>query len=939
MKLLRPLLRLGWPLMLAAALTRGYGAEVATPDKVAELPITLSWGHRSPAGTRFQVSVSATEATLTEQRPEGLEAEDRIGDDGMESRAGGGDVDVWRGRLCFEPRTIQAITNVHSIWSTLLAWSDTETASRLREDPGFRPDRRQLTVRLDADGTRGFSVTVDQLLRTRTFWIPELDVFLAAGDAPVTFDEHQRAIAPYRGQRTLDRLRREPEASHADYSVRWEDMGSPDYRNPHQTGPGHVVGVSWDSTVRKFGIDRGAGLWNDYGNPDRFHVWFEPGDLARLSLRTWRGQSLTDGLPVVVTRFEEDGVRFELEQFAYPLHGPPAARGGDIPMVLVSRVSLENRGPAPKRTVLRLFHNRGESDPPARHWREIGGQGLLTEANATTNAGRVWLACEGRAALRSGTERDRTNVIEAVSELPAHGRRSFVFKLPSPPVTGADVDALIRLDAARARTETLRFWSDQLARGARFEVPEPGVNTLFRANLWHALRLPRRHAASNAFPVIDLPYSNFAYDQTGTPWPVNQSVYVDTLLYDQRGHHAWAAEELAVIYRNNQQSDGRVGGFANWGVYTPGMLYSVAQHYRLSRDRTAFEALLPPTLKALDWCLGELRRAEANPGPASGLVLAPLNDLSHEPRAWAFNQAYFQAGLAALGEALADTGHPRAAECREAAVRLRTKIARAYGRAAVRAPLVPLRDRTWIPFVPGDALTPHRSFDLWYPTDVDTGPLHLARLGALAPDHPLTAYLLHDHEDNLFLHGWGMANEPVYNQHALAWLARDEPAAAIRAFYSMMACAFSHSTFEPVEHRWGWGQYFGPPSTDGAWFDLYRHLLIQEQEDRILQLLPATPRRWLADGGRIRIERAPTFFGPLDLLVTSRSRHGRIDVILNLPATPAPAAIRLRLRHPDARPLRSVRVDGRAWTDFDPATETIRLPHPTPGRHTLNARY
>ena len=53
-----------------------------------------------------------------------------------------------------------------------------------------------------------------------------------------------------------------------------------------------------------------------------------------------------------------------------------------------------------------------------------------------------------------------------------------------------------------------------------------------RANLWHGLRLPRRHGAQGEDIAIDLPYSNFAYDQTGTPWPVNQAVYVDYMLYD-----------------------------------------------------------------------------------------------------------------------------------------------------------------------------------------------------------------------------------------------------------------------------------------------------------------------------------------------------------------------------------------------------------------------
>src|ERR1017187_2887635 len=102
------------------------------------------------------------------------------------------------------------------------------------------------------------------------------------------------------------------------------------------------------------------------------------------------------------------------------------------------------------------------------------------------------------------------------------------------------------------------------------------------------------------------------------------------------------------MYWNNLEANGHVGGFANWGVYTPGMIYAVAQHYLLSGDRASLEQLLPQTLKALDWCMGEMRQASERGSPAPGLVLAPLNDLSHDRNVWAFNQAYMCAGLELL---------------------------------------------------------------------------------------------------------------------------------------------------------------------------------------------------------------------------------------------------------------------------------------------------
>ena len=222
---------------------------------------------------------------------------------------------------------------------------------------------------------------------------------------------------------------------------------------------------------------------------------------------------------------------------------------------------------------------------------------------------------------------------------------------------------------------------------------------------------------------------------------------------------------------------------------------------------------------------------------------------------------------------------------------------------------------------------------------MDTGPLHLSRLKALDPRGPLTTAMLHDHEDNLLIRQWGMINEPVYNMQATAYLLRDEPKPAIRAFYSMMACAFSHSVFEPVEHRWGWPQYFGPPSTDGAWFELYRNLLIQERDDDVLALALATPRAWLENGKRIEVRRAPTYYGPLSLTMESRADTSDITADIELSDRKLPAALLVRFRHPQAKPIKLVSVDGRPWTDFDVENEWVRVPRPNQRRYVITTRH
>ena len=952
-------------------------------DSQEHLDVMVFWGHELPRTTPYHVQFLTEEAQILNVRAVGLEANDSLTNGVFRTRAGNGDIDGARFILRYAARKVKTIGNLHSIWAELIGHSDDETVQRLKQDPAYRPDSRKLTVQMDERGTKGFSLTVDQLLESKAFWMPSLGVYLTAGDAPISFADHLKELQAYKGKSILERVRREPEAAYGQYAGRWEDMGSPTYQNRHAIPPGHIVGVTWDSAIHKFGIDRGAGIWNDYGNPDHLRFWCDFGDLAKGIQESWKGQRLEDGLPVITTIIEQDSLRYEVEQYAYPLNGPPNERRGDIPMVLLQKVKVMNLRSRDTTASVKMHHRREFDSADAEEMIcRSEGNTFVFEENTSR---RILFAVAGsdpcfrrgkpvpaKAGITrqdpeqpDGKTRTHWRQFDTVLtfELNADASKEFIVKLPSPMILPEDRDKLIKLDYTESRQDTLKFWSDYVARGAQLRVPEKVVNDLFRANLWHALRLPRRHGrqacpdpcegtgpekwdAINLEPDpstslgagIDLPYSNFAYDQHGTPWPVNQAVYVDYMIYGLRGYDDIATEELLTIYRNNQQPDGRVAGYANWGVYTPSMIYVAAKNYRLSGDRDQFDRLLPYTLKALDWCLGQIRRAQGNQGSASGLIGSPLNDLTGEG-VWAFTQAYVYAALEMLGKALEEIGHRRAKECLEAAASFRESVERAFAAAAVRSPLVQLRDHTWIPYVPCEATKSGRLFEQWYPTDVDTGAIHLLRLKALPFDGALAESLLSDHEDNLYLHGWGMANEPVYNPQATAYLLRDEPKAVIRAFYSYMACAFSHSALEPVEHRWGWGQYFGPPSTDGAWFELYRHMLIHELDDDTLLLLQGTPRKWLEDGKRIEVERAPTYYGELSMSVESKAGSSQLSAQIKMPNRRSPKQLVVRFRHPQDKPMQSVTVNGRKWDNFNAQKEWVVIPEPLRERYTIIARY
>lgn len=101
----------------------------------------------------------------------------------------------------------------------------------------------------------------------------------------------------------------------------------------------------------------------------------------------------------------------------------------------------------------------------------------------------------------------------------------------------------------------------------------------------------------------------------------------------------------------------------------------------------------------------------------------------------------------------------------------------------------------------------------------------------------------------------------------------------------------------------------------------------------------AIPRAWLADGQRITIRGAPTWFGPVSLQIEIAAAQGSITAHVEFTGPLRPATLLVRLRHPTRQTLRAVRVNGAPWADFDPAREWIRLSSPEGPRYTIQARY
>jgi hypothetical protein len=116
-----------------------------------------------------------------------------------------------------------------------------------------------------------------------------------------------------------------------------------------------------------------------------------------------------------------------------------------------------------------------------------------------------------------------------------------------------------------------------------------------------------------------------------------------------------------------------------------------------------------------------------------------------------------------------------------------------------------------------------------------------------------------------------------------------------------------------------------------------RMMFVQERGDE-LWLGAALPRYWLADGQKVGIENAATYFGPMSMSVLSRAAKGEIHMTIDSPRRNPPSIIRARFRHPDGRRMTRVELNGAPYSRFDAEKEWVEL-MPTAGQIKVVAHY
>lgn len=506
---------------------------------------------------------------------------------------------------------------------------------------------------------------------------------------------------------------------------------------------------------------------------------------------------------------------------------------------------------------------------------------------------------------------------QEVAVLVAPGERATVeFLFPHQPIPAERADVLAKLDFDQRHAECRAFWQAKLAQGAQLNLPERRVHEMALAGLLHCDLV-----ALGLEPDGPLAATIGWYAPIGTESsPIIQ-------YFDAMGWHDVAGRTLEY-FLEKQHDDGFMQNFGGYMVETGAALWTMAEHYRYTRDDAWVMKWKDKLLLSCDYLIAWRRRnmVESLRGRGYGMIDGKVGD-PEDATHFFMNSGYACAGLAGVAEMLRAIDPRSSAELAAEAEAMKADIRTALLGCIASSPVVPLRNGTWMPALPpwaeatgalslyaeGGSVYTHGGFPC---RDSAVGPLWLVFTGIVDANEPLAAFLL-DYHQELFTVYNVTFSQPYYSRHDFAHIKRGEVKAFLKTYYHGFSGLADRETYTFWEHYFCASQH---KTHEEAWFLMQTRWMLYLEQGDALQVLPGVPRAWLEHGKVIEFCNMASYFGPVSARVESQVEYGRITAVIACDSDRKPAAVELRLPHPNG--LKATQVTGG---DYDPATETVRI--------------
>ena len=488
--------------------------------------------------------------------------------------------------------------------------------------------------------------------------------------------------------------------------------------------------------------------------------------------------------------------------------------------------------------------------------------------------------------------------------------------IPHSPVTATRAEALAQRPYEELYAQCKTFWQKKLDAAAKIHVPEERINNMLRAGLLHLdlITYGDRYQGTLA-PNVGV------YSPIGTESAPIIQYYESLGLTDQ-------ARRCLQYFLDTQQEDGRIVNFGGYTIETGGVLWSIGEYYRYTRDRQWIEQNKPQILKACNYLLEWRRRniRDEFRGRGYGMIDGKVADPVDPYHQFMLN-GYSYLGLKRVSEVLEELGSEEAQSLMAEAAAWRQDILDSFHACLASSPVVPVSDGSWCPTCSPWAESStarfflhkaeqYRSHGTVMVPDGLLGPLHLVFTEVLDAESRDAAMLLKYYRD-VICQGNSLFSQPYYGKHNYIQARLGQVKPFLNTYYYTVAPHFDHATGTFWEHLFKVSVH--KTHEEGNFLMETRNMLWLEDGDT-LKLLNVIPRRWLEDGKKIVLDSVLSYFGQVNLDVTSNVSEGEIWAYVSCPEARRPSTVTLRLPHPDGR--KAVQVSGGS---YDPDTEKVTV--------------
>ncbi len=812
-----------------------------------------------------------------------------------------------------------------------------------------RPWRSDRTVLHFYIEKQSFAVAVDDVLSKGAVYVRDAGLFISRGDMNRDMEGY---LASIKDKKTiLQEVRELPDQTFAQAIEK--------VHNPKQdlqpmllslACDNHKFVVQRDGTIQFASAPDAAGqmLLHQLKYSGQITPKFGSGKNEKLSRRLAGGW-----LPAPITRVEEDGIVYEQRTFVVPMdekRHPDAGGWLSREQVCIVEFTMANTTAkeAPAELAIKIVADAAKSDVAEFKPLSPGGWFAFRDGRLIAVIGE-----EGA----PGPEPEFNSAEGSITfkqKLPPGGAKVIRAHLPTHSISTDQMAKGIELPegtrnipVAESWRETEAYWNDVMRPVMQIELPDKLLTNVIRASQVHCLLAARNEKEGERIaPWI----ASFVYG------PLESESNSIIRGMDAWGHHEFARRSLDFFINKYDPAGFLTTGYTLMG--TGWHLWSLGEHYQLTRDDAWMKSVAPKVVKVCEWITKQrqktMRRMGDHPGVDEYGLMPPGVMADWNAFAYYFClNGYYYKGLLEAARALDGIGDKDGETFLKDAAEFREDILRAYHLTQARMPVYPLRDGTSVPGYPSQLTAPGPSNNFFpgedanrsWCYDVELGAHQLVPQGVLDPKSRDVADMMDHMEDVQFLaEGWfdypaernqkdpfnlgGFAKvQPYYCRNIEVDALRDDVKPFIRSYFNTIPSLLGMETLSFQEHFNGVAAWNKTHET--GYFLYYSRLMLVQERGDDLWLAPFVTNNWLKEGMEIKVKNAPTRFGPVGYRIKSAVAGGRIEAEIDPPHRTPPQRIVLRLRHPDGKSGTIGEVTGVA-------RESVAVEKEQIGRETSN---